>query len=75
MFGRTTITVENGGRLIVDGGVITNADIQLQNGSQLQLLNGGVVVVRTDSDFYAPIGSVVNATYGKICKSSDFSSF
>lgn len=69
------ITVENGGKLIIDGGVITNADIQLQSGSQLQLLNGGVVVVRTDSDFYAPIGSVVSATYGKICKSSDFSSF
>lgn len=75
MFGRSAITVENGGKLIVDGGVITNADIQLQSGSQLQLMNGGVIVVRTNSDFYAPVGSVVNATHGKICKSSDFSSF
>ncbi|UKK47798.1 C1 family peptidase [Prevotella sp. E9-3] len=75
MFGRTTITVENGGKLIIDGGVITNAYIQLQSGSQLQLLNGGIIVIRTNSVFSTPVGSVVNATFGKICNSSDFSSF
>ena len=73
IIGRDAITLAR--KTIIDGGVITNAYSQLQSGSQLQLLNGGIIVIRTNSVFSTPVGSVVNATFGKICKSSDFSSF
>ena len=72
LFGRATITIENGGKLIIDGGVITNAHIVMNTGSHLKFLNNGLLVCRTDDDFYAPTGAIVEMEYGKICHSHDF---
>lgn len=72
LFGHVTITIENGGKLIIDGGVITNAHIVMSSGSQLQFLNNGLLVCRTDDDFYTPLGAIVEMNHGKICNSHDF---
>lgn len=72
MFGRVTITIESGGELIIDGGVITNADISFTSGSKLTIKNGGKLVVRTNTDFNAPTGALVDITQGQILRSCDF---
>ena len=72
MFGRPTITVQSGGQLIVDGGVITNADRDLAAGAKLVLENGGKIVMRTNTNFHAPLGALVDITHGEILRSNDF---
>ena len=72
LFGRVTISIESGGELIIDGGVITNADIDLSTGGKLTIENGGKLVMRTGTDFESPIGALVDIKYGAICKSNDF---
>ena len=75
MFGHVTITVSNGGKLIVDNGLITNAEILLSAGSQFELMNGGTVVLRTNTSFSAPTGAIVDISHGRIINSTDFSTF
>ena len=72
LFGRVTITIESGGELVIDGGVITNADIDLVAGGKLTIKNGGKLVMRTNTDFEAPIGALVEIESGGICRSNDF---
>jgi hypothetical protein len=72
MFGRPTITVQSGGQLIVDGGVITNAYLNLASGAKLVLKNGGKIVMRTNTTFNAPVGALVDISHGEILRSNDF---
>ena len=72
MFGNSTITIENGGKLVINGGVVTNTYIDMKVGSELLLENDGMVVCRTNSVFHAPFGSILNVVSGKICTSHDF---
>lgn len=72
MFGRVTILIESGGELVVDGGVITNADINFAAGGKLTVKNGGKLVMRTNTNFEVPLGAVVDVENGSIRKSNDF---
>ena len=72
LFGRVNITIESGGQLIIDGGIITNANIVLSSGGKLEIKNGGKLIMRTGTDFYAPVGALVDITYGEIIRSNDF---
>ena len=72
LFGRVTITIESGGELVIDGGVITNADIDIASGGKLTIKNGGKLIMRTNTDFDAPIGALVEIENGEICRSNDF---
>lgn len=72
LFGHATITIDNGGKLIIDGGTITNAYIVMNAGSQLKFINDGLLVCRSNTNFYAPSGALVEMNHGKICNSLDF---
>lgn len=72
LFGRVTITVQSGGHLVIDGGVITNANITFASGGKLTIKNGGKLVMRTNTDFYVPTGALVDITSGEILRSNDF---
>ena len=67
-----TITIESGGELVVDGGIITNANISFSTGGKLKIKNGGKLVMRTNTDFEAPIGALVEIENGEICRSDEF---
>ena len=41
LMGNSRVIVESGGKLIIDGGMISNADIVLKPGASLRILNGG----------------------------------
>lgn len=66
MSGNARIRVCEGGTLIVDGGSITNADIELVPGSTLVIRNGGAIHMKSGCDFNAPIGSLVEVEDGII---------
>lgn len=65
--GTTTITVEAGGNLIIDGGVLANANLILSSSSRVRIKNDGTVYMRKDHDFSAPLGCVVEIEKGTIC--------
>lgn len=65
-YGNTKIIVEPNGELIIDGGILQNADIELNAGSKLILKNGGTIIMRNGKDFYAPNGTIVTIDEGTI---------
>lgn len=66
LYGNTKIIVEPNGELVIDGGTLQNADIELNVGSRLVLRNGGTIIMRNGTDFFAPIGATVNIENGLI---------
>lgn len=72
IFGQVNIYIESGGELIIDGGVITNANIIMNSGSKLTIKNTGKLVMRTNTDFSAPLGAIVDVSNGEFLYSNDF---
>ena len=64
--GNSTITVQSGGSLIIDGGILANAAIVLYPNSTVTIENGGAIYTRPGYDFYAPLGCVVEVEEGSI---------
>lgn len=64
--GNNTITVQNGGSLIIDGGVLANAAIILSPNSTVSVENGGTIYTRPGCDFSAPLGCIVEIEEGSI---------
>ena len=56
--------VEAGGKLIIDGGRLSNAKLDLEPGATLRILNNGVIETR--NGFTAPVGAKVEISHGKI---------
>lgn len=72
LFGRVTITIESGGELVIDGGVVTNAYLSMASGGKLTLQNGGKLVMRTNTDFVIPTGALSDILHGEILRSNDY---
>lgn len=66
--GDAKIRVCEGGTLIVDGGTINNAKIELIPGGHLIVRNNGTINMATGEDFAVPIGAIVDVDveYGSI---------
>ena len=64
--GNSTITVQSGGNLNIDGGILANAEIVLSPNSNVTIENGGTIYTRPGCDFYAPLGCVVEIEEGSI---------
>ena len=64
MTGNSTITIESGGVLTVDSGKLCNVDIIMEEGSSIEVTNGGIIETR--NGFNAPLGSTVNIIHGQI---------
>ena len=72
LFGKVIVAIESGGELVIDGGVVTNADINLASGGKITLKNGGKLVMRTNTNFTVPTGALADIQYGEILRSNDF---
>lgn len=66
------VTIEPNGELVIDGGIITNADINFEVGGKLTIKNGGKLIMRTNTDFVVPIGGMADIENGSICRSNEF---
>ena len=60
------IYVYGGGTLIVDGGVINDAIINLYSSSTLNILNNGIINMQQNQNFVAPVGAIVNISEGQV---------
>ncbi len=60
------ISVYGGGTLIVDGGAINDAIINLYNGSTLTVLNNGIINMQQNQVLVAPVGAIVNISEGQV---------
>lgn len=72
LFGRVTVTIESGGELVIDGGVVTNAYLSMASGGKLTLQNGGKLVMRTNTDLVIPTGALSDILHGEILRSNDY---
>ena len=66
MYKNTTITVEFGGRLIVDGGILEQANITLKSGSNLTVKNDGQISLGVGDNVTSEIGAGINILSGSI---------
>ena len=64
--GNSKIRVCENGTLIVDGGTLQNADIEMIPGSSLIVRNGGIINMASGKDFDIPVGVQVNIENGVI---------
>ena len=60
----SSIVVDAGGCLIIDGGTLSNANVVLSTGASLYIINGGIL--DPQNDFLAPLGATVNINNGQI---------
>lgn len=64
--GCASITVESGGKLVIDGGVWANAKLNLNSGSELIIKNDGKIYMSAGRTFDAPTGCIVTVENGEI---------
>ena len=61
-----TITIKNGAKLVLSGGVIDNVNIVAQNGSELTISNNGKILLGNNRDLDIQLGAVFNLNYGEV---------
>jgi hypothetical protein len=61
-----TITVNSGANLVVNGGVIKNANIVVNSGGSLTLQNDGLIYVNSSDNLNLKAGSTFNQNYGSV---------
>lgn len=64
LMGNSQVIVESGGKLILNGGKLSNTDLILKPGATLRIINNGILETR--NGFETPIGAIVDIQYGKI---------
>lgn len=66
MHNGATITVRDGGSLIIDGGILDNASVNLLSGSSFVVKNNGSVKLASGNDLNIPLGVNAEIPYGCI---------
>jgi hypothetical protein len=66
MSGNGKIRICEGGKLIVDGGTLQNADLELVPGCHITIKNNGKINMARGKTFEAPEGVVIDIPYGSI---------
>ena len=52
--------------------MITNAFISIASGGKFSVINGGKLVMRTNTEFNAPLGAIIDIQHGDIISASNF---
>ena len=60
------LTVHYNGTIVVDGGILQNADLALNSGCHVIVKNGGNIIMRSGKQFEAPLGTTVDILNGEI---------
>lgn len=58
------VIVKTGGTLLINGGTLSNVNLEMETGSFLYIISGGVI--ETQNGFMAPAGVTVSMNYGLI---------
>ena len=60
------IILQDGGKLIVNGGSIINSTIEVNNSAKLQLLNDGMLYLKQRGNIEVLLGGEANLDYGRV---------
>ena len=63
---QSIIRVCEGGTLVIDGGTLLNANLQLISGCHLIIRNNGCIRVPSGSTYNTPVGAIVDIESGSI---------
>jgi C1A family cysteine protease len=66
-----TITIQNGGKLILSGGIIDDGNIIAQSGSELTILNNGKILLSSDDSLDIQLDAVFNFEDGEVLSNSN----
>lgn len=66
MYNNTTLTIQNGGKLVIDASILENAKIIMESGSNLEIINGGSINICSNEEFSVPLGAKLNLVNGNI---------
>ncbi len=66
MYNNTTLTIQNGGKLVIDASILQNAKIIMESGSNLEIINGGSINICSNEEFSVPLGAKLNLVNGNI---------
>lgn len=61
-----SITIKNGGKLILSGGTIDDGHVIAQNGSELTISNNGKILLGNYDNLDVHLGAVFNLNYGEV---------
>jgi C1A family cysteine protease len=61
-----TITIQNGGKLILSGGTIDDGYVIVQTGSELTISNNGKLLLGNYDNLDVQLGAVFNLNYGEV---------
>ena len=61
-----TITIKNGGKLILSGGIVDDGYIVAESGSELTISNNGKILLGKYKDFDIQFGATYNLEYGEV---------
>lgn len=62
----SSITIEEGGELIINGGTITQGNVVVKNGGKLSITGGGEIRLSDSNNFKIEIGGFFNQSFGKV---------
>jgi aspartate 1-decarboxylase len=60
------LTIHYNGTIVVDGGTLQNADLVLNSGCQVIIMNNGRINMASGKTFNAPVGAIVDISHGTI---------
>jgi len=60
------LTIHYNGTIVVDGGTLQNADLVLNSGCQVIVMNNGRINMASGKTFNAPVGAIVDISHGTI---------
>ena len=60
------ITVQNGGSLIINGGSVVNANVDIQNSAKILLFNNGTLHLKHLGNLSIQLGGEANLEYGRV---------
>jgi len=61
-----TITIKNGGKLILSGGTIDDGNVVVQSGGKLTISNNGKILLGNYDNFDVQLGAEFDMDYGEI---------
>lgn len=62
----SSITVESGGKLVVDGGIITRGSIVVKNSGEMLITNDGEIRLNNSNHLKVEQGGIFNQSFGKV---------
>lgn len=63
---QSSITVESGGELIINGGTITRGNVVIKDNGKMSITGGGEIRLSDSNNFKVEQGDIFNQSFGKV---------